>query len=182
MTITPSRELLYLVCAAIPASAGAFLDIETRRIPNWLTVSSILVGLALHQTFGGWPGAGMAALAGLVGGAAFFLFFAVGGMGAGDIKMIAAVSLIAGFGNLVEVLVAIALAGGMFALVLALIRGRLRSTAANVGRLIQHHAMAGIAPHPDLNLLSSKALRLPYGVPIAAGCWIVLAGRIVLSH
>jgi prepilin peptidase CpaA len=120
---------------------------------------------------------GMAAVAGVAGGAVFLLFFVVGGMGAGDVKLMAAVSTIAGFGHLVEILIAIALAGGLFAVGLAAARGRLKATLANVGTLIHHHAVAGILPHPELNLHNPKALRLPYGVPIAVGCWIVLLMR-----
>lgn len=125
---------------------------------------------------------GMAALAGLVGGAIFFLLFAIGAMGAGDIKLMAAVSLIAGFGHLMEMFAAIAMVGGAFAIGLALVRRRFKSTVANVGRLIHHHAATGLLPHPELNLLNSEALRMPYAIAIAGGCWIVLASQIAMSY
>ena len=121
----------------------------------------------------------MAAAAGLVGGAVFFVFFVVGGMGAGDVKLMAAVSVIAGFGHLEEMFLAIALTGGLFAVVLAIARGRLKATLVNVGSLIHHHAVSGALPHPDLNLANPQSLRLPYAVPIAAGCWIVTMMQIV---
>ena len=121
----------------------------------------------------------MAAAAGLVGGAVFFLFFIAGGMGAGDVKLMATVSAIAGFGHLAEIFVAIALTGGLFAVGLAVVRGRLKATLVNVGTLIHHHVVAGVLPHPELNLDNPKALRLPYGVPIAVGCWIVLLMQMV---
>jgi len=122
---------------------------------------------------------GVAAVAGLVGGAVFFIFFVVGAMGAGDVKLMAAISIIAGFGHLAELFLAIAFTGGMFALVLAISRGQLKTTLVNVASLIQHHATSGALPHPDLNLDNPQALRLPYGVPIAAGCWIVLLMQLV---
>lgn len=177
----PSPELFYLVCAALAATAAAACDLETRRIPNWLVASSMVFGLLLHISLGGWASMGWAVLAGLVGGAVFFAFFVMGGMGAGDIKLLAAVSLIAGFGHLAEIYIAIAFTGGVFALVLALVRGRFGSTVVNMGRLVQHHAAAGLLPHPELNVMNSKALRLPYAVAIAGGCWIVLAAQIALS-
>jgi prepilin peptidase CpaA len=172
-----SPDGLYLLFATLCASAGAVSDVRSRRIPNLLTGSSIALGLLLHLGDGGWRQMGIAAAAGMAGGAVFFLFFVAGGMGAGDVKLMAAVSTIAGFGHLVEILVAIALTGGLFAVGLAAARGRLKATLANVGTLIHHHAVAGILPHPELNLHNPKALRLPYGVPIAVGCWIVLLMR-----
>jgi prepilin peptidase CpaA len=165
---------MYLLLASLCASAGAVSDVRNRRIPNLLTGSSIALGLLLHLGAGGWRQMGMAAVAGVAGGAVFLLFFVAGGMGAGDVKLMAAVSTIAGFGHLAEIFVAIALTGGLFAVGLAVMRGRLKTTLANVGTLIYHHAVAGVLPHPELNLDNPKALRLPYGAPIAVGCWIAL--------
>ncbi len=166
-----SLECIDLLLASLCASAGAISDARSRRIPNLLTGTSIAFGLLLHLETGGWRQMGMAAAAGLLGGAVFFIFFVVGAMGAGDVKLMAAISVIAGFGHLEELFLAIALTGGVFALVLAISRGRLKATLVNVGSLVQHHARSGVLPHPDLNLDNPQSLRLPYGVPIAAGCW-----------
>jgi prepilin peptidase CpaA len=174
-----SLECVYLLLASLCASAGAISDARTRRIPNLLTATSIAFGLLLHLETGGLSQMGMAAVAGLTGGAVFFIFFVVGAMGAGDMKLMAAISVIAGFGHLGELFMAIALTGGVFALVLAIARGRLKATLVNVGSLIHHHAACGALPHPDLNLENPQSLRLPYGVPIAAGCWIVLLMQLV---
>lgn len=115
---------------------------------------------------------GLAATAGLIGGAIFLIFWIAGGMGAGDVKLITGVGCIAGTGHLAEILIATTLMGGLFAIVLATLRGRLKSTLANVGVLVMHHRKAGLQPHPELNVLNGKTLRLPYAVAIAAGCWI----------
>ena len=168
-----SLECIYLLLASLCASAGAISDARSRRIPNLLTGTSIVFGLLLHLEMGGWKQMGMAAAAGLAGSAVFLIFFVIGAMGAGDVKLMAAISVIAGFGHLLELSLAIAFTGGVFALVLAISQGRLRQTLANVGSVVQHHAASGLAPHPELNLSNAQTLRLPYGVPIAAGCWIV---------
>ncbi len=165
---------MVLLCASLCASVGAVWDIRTRRIPNLLTGSSLALALMFHLGAGGWRQMGLAAAAGLVGGAVFFFFFLAGGMGAGDVKLMAAVSSIAGFGHLQEIFLATVLTGGVFALFLAVTRGRLKSTLRNVGVLVQHHAIAGAMPHPELNMHNPATLRLPYGVAIAAGCWITL--------
>lgn len=169
-----SLECVYLLLASLCASAGAISDARRRRIPNLLTGTSIVLGLLLHLQTGGWRQMGMAAVAGLVGGAIFFVFFVVGAMGAGDVKLMAAISVIAGFGHLAELFMAIAFTGGVFALLLAISHRQLKATLANVASLIRHHAASGVMPHPDLNLDNPYALRIPYGVPIAAGCWIVV--------
>lgn len=161
-----------LLVAALCASAGMAWDVRTRRIPNFLTATFFLFGLLLHMATGGWKSCAFALAAGLVAGGVFLLFFIAGGMGAGDVKLMAAVCCIAGFGHLLEILIATALAGGVFALGLAIVRGRLRSTLANVCKLIGHHAAMGWMPHPELNVNQPATLRLPYGIAIAAGCWI----------
>lgn len=174
-----SLEYIYLLLASLCASVGAISDARSRRIPNLLTGTSIVFGLLLHLQTGGWKQMGLAAVAGLAGGAVFFIFFVVGAMGAGDVKLMAAISVIAGFGHLAELFLAIAFTGGVFALVLAIAGGRLKVTLINVASLIRHHAMSGMLPHPDLNLENPQAPRLPYGVPIAAGCWIVVLMQLV---
>jgi prepilin peptidase CpaA len=170
----------FLLCACLCASLGAVTDIRSRRIPNALTVSCIAAGLSVHVGSGGWKALGLAVLAGLAGGAIFFLFFAIGGMGAGDVKLMAAVSTLAGFGHLAEIFIATALAGGVLAIALAVARGKLKSTLVNVGTLARHHAEFGLLPHPDLNVANSRALRLPYAVAIATGCWITFVGTALL--
>lgn len=114
---------------------------------------------------------GWAAVAGLVGGGIFLIFFVLGGMGAGDVKLMAAVAAVAGFGHLMEMLFAIAIFGGIMAIALAMARGRLKTTLANVITLAGHHSTAGLLPHPELNVNAPGTLRLPYGLPIAVGCW-----------
>lgn len=148
-------------------------------MPNRLTASVFAAGLLLHFADSGWKAMGMSAIAGLTGGAVFFIFFLIGGMGAGDIKLMAAISAVAGFGHLFEIFLAVAIAGGVMALALAIGRGRLKSTLVNVGTLVRHHAAYGVLPHPELNVMNERALRLPYGIAIAAGCWIVLLGTLV---
>jgi len=154
-----------LVCASI----GAVCDIRTRKIPNRLTGPSILVGLLLHLILDGWCAMSMSALAGVVGGGIFLVFYFAGGMGAGDVKLMAAVTSIAGLSHVAEILIGTALAGGLLAAGLALSRGQLKSAFINIGILASHHFTRGLTPHSQLNASNPKTLRLPYGIAIAAG-------------
>jgi prepilin peptidase CpaA len=60
------------------------------------------------------------------------------------------------------------------ALVLALARGRLQQTIANVGAIASHHSQEGLQPHPDINLSNVDTLRLPYALAIAGGSLLTL--------
>lgn len=155
-----------LLCAGI----GAFHDLRERRIPNRVTVPAMLVGLGLHWIGGGWLGLADSMLAGLIAGAIFLLFFVAGGMGGGDVKLMAAVGCISGLSHLGLTVIATALAGGVFAIAVSLFHSRLRETLRNVGALLLHHGHRGFEPHPDLNLTNARTLRLPFAVPVAAGC------------
>jgi len=172
-------ELVYLAVALGIALLGAIFDIRSRRIPNLLTLPGILLGLILHLVLNGWRGLGMAALAGLICGVLFLVFWLAGGMGAGDVKLITAVGCTAGMPHIFYLLVLTALSGGVMAVGLALWRGRLKETLVNVGAIAVHHRIEGLKPHPHLNLTNAWTLRLPYALAIAAGSALSLCLLVV---
>jgi len=73
------------------------------RIPNWLTYGSVVAALAARALLG-WPGIKGGLIGLLAGGGVFFLLFALGGMGGGDVKLMAAVGTWAGGAQTVVVL------------------------------------------------------------------------------
>ena len=162
-------EALYLAIAIVVAGIGAMTDIASRRIPNWLTYSAMLVGIAGHALLQGWRGLASALVGGLISGGVFLVFFLVHAMGAGDVKLITAVGCLVGSELAVEVLLAAAFAGGIIAIVLALWQRKLLTVVMNVFEVIRFHATAGAKVHPSMNLSNPQATRLPYGVAIAAG-------------
>lgn len=154
-----------LGCALI----GAAFDVRSRRIPNFVTLPGILVGFLLHLALGGWRQLGSSVLAALICGTVFVVFWLAGGMGAGDVKLMAAVGAIAGLPLTGYLLILTALAGGVMALGLALWRGRIKETVMNVGALAVHHRSQGLSPHPELNVANTRTLRLPYALAVTAG-------------
>lgn len=164
-----SNDCILLFGALAVATAAAVIDVQQHRIPNWLTFPAMGAGVLLRAYFFGWKGA-LTALGGLllVGGIVF-LFFAIRAMGAGDVKLLAAVGAIVGPQYGIQVLVVTGIAGGVMAIFYALFRGQLRRTLVNVGSVMKYHATAGIQAHPELNLDNPQTLRLPYGLAIAAG-------------
>ncbi len=162
-------QVTYLGASLACATIGGVTDYRSRRIPNWLTGPAFALGLVLHLVLGGWRDMATAGLAGLLAGGIFMVFFLAGGMGGGDVKLIAAVCCLAGFSHTVGILIATSLLGGVFAIVLALASHRLLETISNLRALFAHHGREGLQPHPDLNVKNTARLRLPYGIAIAAG-------------
>jgi len=156
-------------CGLVVAAIGGVTDVATRRIPNKLTYLAMLVAIAGRFALQGWHGLGSAALGGLIGGGAFLIFFLLHVMGAGDVKLIAAVGCFVGPGSAIEIVLSSAIAGGIFAILYALRLGKLRAVLVNVWDLIRFHAALGGQVHPTLNLSNPQAIRLPYGVAIATG-------------
>jgi prepilin peptidase CpaA len=167
-------DLIYPATAVACALVGSVFDVKSRRIPNFITFPSILLGLAMHLALGGWRQLLSSLAAGLICGVVFLIFYIAGGMGAGDVKLIAAVGCIAGMPHVAYLLVLTALSGGAMAIVLALARGRLQQTIVNVGAIASHHSHEGLQPHPDLNLSNLDTLRLPYALAIAGGSLLTL--------
>lgn len=160
----------YFVLGALSfATIGALWDILTRRLPNALTYGGIASGLLFRAGFAGWEGTKEALAGGLLGGGVFLLFFLVRGMGAGDVKLMTAVGCWAGLEQAFVIVLATAIAGGMLAVGYMTYYGRVGRTLRNVGTLARFHLAAGLQPHPEINLSSARAIRMPYAVAIAAG-------------
>jgi prepilin peptidase CpaA len=168
-------ENYLLLCALITAAIGAVQDVRARRIPNWLTYGSLSAALGLRIYWEGWHGLGQGAEGMLAGGGVFFLFFLVRGMGAGDVKLMAAVGAWVGAWPAVLVMVYTALAGFVIAVFYMVFYRRARSTLANAGELVRFHLTSGIKPHPEINLRDPAAIRVPYGLAIAAGTLFLFA-------
>lgn len=164
-----------LLCAVI----GSIHDLRERRIPNLLTGPAILAGLVVHSCTGHCSGFVSSAFAGLIAGGIGLIFFVAGGMGAGDVKLMTAVGCIAGVTSLHVLLISIAIAGGVFGIAVSIYFGRLRETLSSVGTLLSHHSQEGFKQHPYLNLDNPGTLRLPFALPIAAGCLITLCSLIL---
>lgn len=162
-------DLVLLSTALALAVAAAAIDVEQRRIPNSLTYPGIILGVLLRGLLLGWEGAASALAGCVLAGGIFLLFYVVHAMGAGDVKLVAALGSLLGPPDAVVMLLATAICGGMLALVYALYRKRIRATFANVATALQFHAASGLRAHPDLNLENPVALRMPYGLAIAAG-------------
>ncbi|MEO6223195.1 MAG: prepilin peptidase [Vicinamibacterales bacterium] len=165
---------------ALNISVGTLLalacvsDLRTRRIPNVLTLSAGGGALVFHLATGGWSAAGWSLAGLLVGALLFFPMFALRGMGAGDVKLLAAVGAWIGPGQVATVALATSIAGGLIALVVALAHGYLRKALANLYLLLMHWRVAGVQPLPAVTLERAHGPRLAYAFPIAIGTAVTL--------
>lgn len=163
------RDSILLFIALALAITAAIFDVQQRRIPNWLTYPGIVSGMLLRGVLLGWKGLIGAVEGCLLLGGIMFLFYVVRAMGAGDVKLMAAVGSWVGPTHGFDILLATAICGGVLAIVYALYRGRMGSTLKNLGSVVLFHAQTGLKAHPELNLDNPATLRMPYGLAIAAG-------------
>jgi prepilin peptidase CpaA len=169
-------ELKVIIAAAALAVAfvACVTDLRSRRIPNVLTAGAAVAGLLAHAATGGVSG-GLTSLAGLVVGMALFLpFFLLGGMGAGDVKLLAALGAWLGPGQVFWLAIYASLIGGVLAVAVAVGRGYLTSALHNIGSLFGYWRVAGLRPLPALTLENRAAPRLAYAVPIFLGTAVTL--------
>lgn len=165
---------VFQIAAIAVAVIAAGWDLRTRRIPNWLTFGSALAAVVLHGYMGGPAAAGWA-LAGWLVGVAFFLpIFALGGMGAGDVKLLAALGAWLGPGPIVWVALFSLIAGGVIGLVVAVGYGYLTQAFANILWMFQFWRAEGAKPVPEVTLATHKGPRLAYAVPVFAGLMVTL--------
>ena len=162
-------ESYFLISALIFAAVGASTDLKSGRIPNWLTYSGLIGGLAARSWLEGWMGMRLGLVGALLGGGMFFMFFLARGMGAGDVKLMAAVGCLAGEKQTATVIIATAIAGGLMAIGYMVFYKRVGRTLRNVGKLVRFRVTSGSRTHPEISLQSSGSIRLPYAVAIAAG-------------
>ena len=159
------------------AVIAAVCDVRTGRIPNLLTFGSAAVALVYALTTGGLGGFGFAAAGWLAGAALFFPFFALGGMGAGDVKLLAALAAWFGPGDAVWLAIFAALAGGVLGVVVALTHGYLRQALSNVWLMLVHWRIFGFRPIAGFTLRDTGAPRLAYAIPIMIGAVCTLWRR-----
>lgn len=165
------------VAALLVAVLAAATDIRTRRIPNVLTFGAAALAFVYHLVTAGPAGLGVSAAGWFVGALVFFPVFALGGMGAGDVKLVAALGAWLGPLGAVQIAIAGAIAGGPIAL-FVMIRARYMGSAyRNLRLLFAHWAVNGIGAVPELTLAHGTGPRLAYAVPILIGTLGVLWWR-----
>jgi prepilin peptidase CpaA len=162
------------IIASLVALTACVTDVRTRRIPNLLTFGAAAAALVFHAVTGGGSGLGFSAAGWVVGAAVFLPFFLLGGMGAGDVKLMAALGAWLGPREALSIALYGTLAGGVLAVVFSMYTGYLRTALRNIWSLLKFWWYVGPRPMEGLTLDSGSAPRLAFAVPIACGLGVAL--------
>ena len=146
-------------------------DLLRHRIPNELNLAAMLAAIGLAYSSGGTHGAASAVAGAAVGCAAFAPFYLLRGMGAGDVKLMAAAGAFLGP------------ADALAAAALAIVMGGALAVAVVMLRLVESTPVRGFSfrdgSAPVLRLFATisaaRKERFPYATAIAAGVVTTLA-------
>lgn len=151
--------------------AGAY-DARYRKIPNWLSLSGVILGLGINILFSAWEGLGFAALGFGLAMLVYTPLYLIRGMGAGDVKLMAAIGAIVGPHEWFGIFITTALVGGVVSLTAIIVKKRGHQTFLNLtvilSELLQFRRPAKADARLDVR--NPSALRMPHALNIAAGC------------
>ena len=170
-----SGPLVIVSCALLIPLAViiTYYDVRYRRIPNAFVLATLASGLAVNVIFSGLQGA-LSSLGGCF--FAFTLMFILhvfGAMGAGDVKLFAAIGSLMGAQLVLPTFLVVILTGGVLAVCLMLRAGAIRATMQRVLQIL-----VGLLPGwqvPRFAVPADRRLTIPYGVAITFGSLISLA-------
>lgn len=151
-----------LVILFIALSISLYTDVKNRKILNVVTFPTMLAGLLWHSVTNGFDGFTFSILGIIAGFALLFIPYALGGMAAGDVKLLMAVGALQGAIFTFYSFLYIALFGGIIAFFLLIRKKELGSTLKRIFFFAKLGSLDGVSKHEY-----HKAF--PYGVAIFLG-------------
>jgi prepilin peptidase CpaA len=150
---------------------AAWIDYSERRVPNWLNAAIALAGLGVQGTYFGWQGLGTGLLGLLVGFSVLIVPWLMHGMGAGDVKLMAAIGCWLGPWLTLLSFAAGAIIGGVAAVVMILTTGRALHAMANLQTIMtkMRTVETAFGEFGGAKTFGNTSQLLPYGVPLTAG-------------
>ncbi|MGC4033820.1 MAG: A24 family peptidase [Tepidisphaeraceae bacterium] len=162
-------------------TVAAVIDWRSRRLPNWLNLLILIVGIGLAVQGGTHLSLGASLAGALVGFILLFPAFALGALGGGDVKLLTAVGAWTGPVGVLVVLLITTVGGAVLALVQAAQAGKFRALLRNSGLLAVNlvHVRSLGADHVEQTGKSFRSIDrpLPYAVPMLAAVLVWLAVR-----
>jgi len=152
------------------AIAIIYMDVRYRRIPNKLVFATLVAGISLNLVFRGWHGLASSLEGMVVAFVMMFVLHAIGTMGAGDVKLFAAVGSIVGISSVPQTLMIVALMGGVLAVAKMIYARRVGRTMLGVV-----HFFYGLLPGqtvPRFEVPPDGSNTLPYAIPICLGALV----------
>ena len=144
--------------------AAVVEDLWRRQVSNFTTLTALVGGIGLHLYDRGTHGIGAVLLSALAGFSVFLAFYLLGGMGGGDVKLMAGFGAVLGKpGILLEAAIWTALIGGVMAVI------TLAARAVFAGRRQKETQDAELA---------ERRASIPYAPAITLGVWLTLLGNL----
>ena len=160
--------LINLILIVLFVSA-AVTDLKWKKIFNLQTYTAIICGISLHSLMAGWDGALFSFSGLLVGSALLLVFFLMGGVGAGDVKLLGAIGALKGTTFVLWNMFYTGLIGGAMAIAVIILKGAGGKIFKNMFQFLRHPLTAQNEETKKENLY------IPYGVAISIGClWALL--------
>lgn len=147
-------------------------DVKSRRIYNKIIFPGLVLAFGAHFLFGGWSALGGALIGFLIGLGVLLIPYLLGGMGAGDVKLLALIGALKGSSFVIDTAIYMALLGGLMAIVVLLCRPGI---GARLKALF--YSLYGLRYGVKIPLgvsRSSLTATYPYGVAIAGGAVLSL--------
>ena len=144
--------------------AAIIEDTGWRRISNWTSGGAVLAGLIVHSVEKGWTGALHSLEGTAIGFGVFLIFYLLGGMGGGDVKLMAGFGALLGERQIVAAALLAAATGGLMALGYLAVRTVARRSKVWLGFALPDVAAEG----------SQAAESIPYAPAITVGAWLAL--------
>lgn len=161
----------------IVLAVASYTDLRSRRIPNWLVLPFMAIGIGVCAWAHGWHGVAQSFEGILVGAVLYGVLSMMGGMGMGDVKLVAAIGAWVGPEQLLFSMVLTGIIGGIMAVGWAVVGGFAGELFSGAGDLLFGFGKRGIAPHPELVLSNPKTRKMPYAPAIAIGTLISFFAR-----
>lgn len=168
---------------SIVVLVAAAIDLRARRIPNWLVLPFFTAGVGVSAWAQGWHGVSQSMEGSALGLLLYGALFWVGGMGAGDVKLCAAIGAWIGPRQLMLAIILTALAGGMMAIAWAAAGGFFSELMQGTGYLIMGKHRHGLSSVPEGEDSARSAPRgflrrkMPYAPAIAVGTLLSFLAR-----
>ena len=158
----PSIGLIIILIIAV------LTDILKGKIPNWLTFPAILLGLIWISLLSGFVGFVYSFLGIIVGIGLFIPSYSLGGMGAGDVKLMGVVGAFLGPKNVIWACIFSCIIGGIYAIVVLYFSGMLKNYLKRYGLMLKTFFLTREFSYmPPLN--DEKTPKLRFGLAIAIG-------------
>lgn len=177
-----SKYIVQWIVAIIFTTICVVTDLRERRIPNVITLPMILIGILYMGIFNGWSGLGASILGMFLISFPYVIVFALGGMGGGDVKLMAAIGAWLGPAIGVWVLLMTVLSGLIITVIAAALYGRIRDLPytmlavafrirGNIPNMLGKMKTESDAgnPAPPLQQEGQKPLWIPYAPAILVG-------------